>query len=287
MKSTAQPVAIVTGANSGIGRVTARELALRGYHVFLACRSEERTQPVLEEIRRLSGGKARAEFIPLDLGSLESVRACADAFLQRELPLQLLIANAGIAGMKGLTESGFELSFGTCHVGHFLLTKLLLERMKASAPARIVVVASRAHRDVRGIDFEAVRRPTHGPTGLKAYGVAKLANVLFAKELSRRLEGTGVTTYALHPGVVATNVWRAVPWPFDRLIKAFMVSEEEGAATTLYCATDPAVGNQSGLYYVKCKPAQTSKTGNDSALAEELWQKSEVWTSGTGGLRPA
>ncbi len=276
-QKTSAKVAIVTGANSGIGHVTARELALQGYHVFLACRSEERTQPVLDEIRRLSDGKAKAEFLPLDLGSLDSVRACADTFLRRDLPLHLLVANAGLAGTKGLSESGFELTFGVCHIGHFLLTNLLLERMKQSAPARIVVVSSRAHTRVRGIDFEALRRPTQGPTGIKAYGVAKLANVLFAKELARRLEGTGVTTYSLHPGVVATNVWREIPWPFDKLAKRFMTSEEEGAATTLYCATDPSVANESGLYYEGCKAIEPSAKAKDPELAKELWRRSEAW----------
>ncbi len=273
-------VALVTGANSGIGRVTAIELAKQGYHVFLACRSEEKTRPVVDEIHK-SGGMA--EFLPLDLGSLDSVRACADTFLQRNLPLHLLVANAGMAGTKGMTESGFELSFGTCHVGHFLLTNLLVERLQQSAPARVVVVASKAHRHVGGIDFDAVRQRTRGVGGLKAYSVAKLANVLFAKELAHRLKGTGVTTYALHPGVVATNVWRSVPWPFDRIAKAFMVSEEDGAATTLYCATDPAVAAQSGLYYNDCKVEEPSAAAKNEALARELWEKSEQWT-GVGAI---
>ena len=279
---TPEKIALVTGANSGIGRVTARELARRGYHVVLAGRSEERTRPVLQEIREICGNQDSADFIPLDLGSLDSVRACAEAFLQRDLPLHLLVANAGLAGQRGLTESGFELSFGTCHVGHFLLTDLLLARIKESAPARIVVVSSKAHRHVSGIDFEAVGRPTPGVTGLKAYSVAKLANIIFAKELAHRLEGTGVTTYALHPGVVATNVWRSVPWPVGPLMKRFMTSEEEGAATSLYCATDPAVATESGLYYNNCQVEEPSPAAQDEALARELWKRSEAWVEKDG-----
>jgi NAD(P)-dependent dehydrogenase (short-subunit alcohol dehydrogenase family) len=126
-------VALVTGANSGIGRVTAVELALRGYHVFLACRDAGKTAEVLDEIAQRSGGKAKAEFIALDLGDLDSVRQCAQAFNARELPLHLLVNNAGLAGQKGFTKSGFELAFGVCHVGHFLLTRLLLDRLKASS----------------------------------------------------------------------------------------------------------------------------------------------------------
>lgn len=270
-------VALVTGANTGIGRITARELALQGAHVFLACRSRERTQPVLDEIAQLSGGKARAEFIALDLGDLASVRQCADTFLRRDLPLHLLICNAGLAGARGMTASGFELAFGTCHVGHFLLTQLLLERITASAPARIVVVASKAHRQVKSFDFDTVRDSTRSRTGLPEYGRAKLANILFAKALAKRLQGTGVTVYALHPGVVATDVWRSVPWPLDRLMKLFMLSSEEGAATTLHCATSPAVANDTGLYYDDCRVTRPTALAEDATLAERLWQESERW----------
>lgn len=270
-------VALVTGANTGIGRVTARQLALQGAHVFLACRSRERTQPVLDEIAQLSSGKAKAEFIALDLGDLASVRQCADTFLRRDLPLHLLICNAGLAGARGMTASGFELAFGTCHVGHFLLTQLLLERITASAPARIVIVASKAHRQVKHFDFDTVRDSTRSRTGLPEYGRAKLANILFAKALAKRLQGTGVTVYALHPGVVATDVWRSVPWPLDRLMKLFMLSSEEGAATTLHCATSPAVANDSGLYYDACRVTRPTALAEDAALAERLWQESERW----------
>jgi NAD(P)-dependent dehydrogenase (short-subunit alcohol dehydrogenase family) len=270
-------VALITGANSGIGRITARELALKGYHVFLACRSRERTQPVLDEIAGFSGGKARVEFLPLDLGDLDSVRQCADTFLARDLPLHLLICNAGLAGSKGLTKSGFELTFGTCHVGHFLLTQLLLECIRTSAPARIVVVASKAHRLAKIFDFASLRKTTSSAGGLKEYGTAKLANILFTTELARRLEGTGVTTYALHPGVVATDVWRSVPWPLDWFIKRFMITEEEGAATSLYCATEPSLATQSGLYYTDCAVADTTALAKDTALAARLWKESEQW----------
>jgi len=272
-------VALVTGANSGIGRVAARELALRGYHVFLACRDRARTQPVLEDIQAASGGTAQAEYLPLDLGNLDSVRRCAALFVERKLPLHLLIANAGLAGQRGQTESGFELTFGVCHVGHFLLVQLLLERLVQSQPARLVVVASKAHRRTNTIDFAAVRQPTQSLSGLKEYAVAKLANVLFAAELARRLHGTEVHSYALHPGVVATDVWRAVPWPLGAIIKPFMLSEQEGAKTTLYCATDPALAGESGGYYINCKRAAASAAAQDAALARSLWEHSERWTT--------
>lgn len=274
-------VALVTGANSGIGQVTARQLALQGYHVFLACRSRQKTEPVLQEIRSLSHGQARAEFIELDLGNLDSVRRCAEVFLARDLPLHLLVANAGLAGQKGMTESGFELTFGVCHVGHFLLTQLLTSRLKESKPARIVIVASKAHRHAKGIDFDAVLKPTQSLGGIKEYAVAKLANVLFAKELGRRLYGAGVTVYAVHPGVVFTNVWRSLPKPLVKLMSRFMIDAQDGAATTLYCATRPQLAGDTGLYYDNCKVVVSSPAAQNIDLARRLWEKSEGWVSDT------
>ncbi len=273
-------MALVTGANSGIGRVTAVELALRGFHVFLACRSADMAGEVLREIAQRSADTAQAEYLALDLGDLDSVRHCAQAFTDRKLPLHLLINNAGLAGQKGLTKSGFGLAFGVCHVGHFLLTRLLVDRLKEAAPSRVVVGASRAHRHARGIDFAAVREPSRSRGGLMDYSVAKLANILFSAELARRMAGTGVSSYALHPGVVATNVWRSLPWPLDRLVKPFLISSEEGAKTTLYCATSDAVARQSGLYYVNSAVAKTSPVAADADLALALWTASERWTQG-------
>ena len=272
-------VALVTGANAGIGRTTAIELARRGARVFLAGRTEAKMGPVVEEIARATPA-ARPEFLPLDLGDLASVRRCAEDFLRRDLPLGLLVNNAGVAGVRGLTKSGFELAFGTNHVGHFLLTNLLLERLRKSAPARVVTVASRAHyRARRGIDFDAVRRPTRSITALAEYGVSKLANVLFSAELARRLEGSGVTTYSLHPGVVASEIWKRVPPPFRGLMKLFMISPEEGAKTTLYCAASAEAAAESGLYYDLCRPKRPSRLARDAALAGELWRRSEAWTA--------
>ncbi len=269
-------VALVTGANTGIGLVTARELARRGAQVFIACRSPDKGQAAADAIRGASGS-AQVEPLPLDLGDFDSVRRCAATFLARNLPLHLLINNAGLAGARGLTASGFELAFGTNHMGHFLLTQLLLDRIKASAPARIVTVSSRAHKRVPGIDFAVLREPTKSATGLPEYGVSKLANLLFSAELGRRLAGTGVNTYALHPGVVATDVWREVPWLLRPLLKLWMISAEDGAQTTLHCATSDAVAGETGLYYDQCQPIAPSRAGRDGALAAELWQRSEDW----------
>jgi retinol dehydrogenase-12 len=271
-------VALVTGANTGIGKVTARELALRGAHVFLACRSRERTEPVLAEIRAVAP-RAQVEALALDLGDFASVRACAAEFLGRGLPLHLLINNAGMAPRRGdMSASGFELGFGVNHLGHFLLTALLLERLRQSAPARIVTVASEAHRGVRGIDWDALRKPTASATGFAEYSRSKLANVLFSAELGRRLAGSGVTTYALHPGVVASDIWRGLPAPLRALIKLFMITPERGAQTTLDCATSAEAGRETGLYYERSKIKAPSAVAQDAALAHELWQRSEQWS---------
>lgn len=272
-------VCMVTGANTGIGRVTAVELARAGARVVLAGRSAERTEPVVEEIRR-THGEDRAWFLPLDLGSFASVRRAAEAFQAREAKLHVLVANAGLAGHRGVTEDGFELHFGTNHLGHFLLVELLRARLLASAPARVVIVASRGHRKAKRLDLDAQRGPTRTLTGFPEYCVSKLANVLHARELGRRLQGTGVTTYSLHPGVVASDVWRRVPWPFRSLIKLRMISNEAGARTQLHCATAPELANETGLYYGECTAVAPAPLARDDALALELWNRSAAWTAG-------
>lgn len=204
------------------------------------------------------------------------MRACAKEFLATGDPLHILINNAGLAGQRGQTKSGFELAFGTNHLGHFLLTDLLLERLRESAPARVVTVSSMSHYDADGIDFDAVCRPTKSMTGLPEYSVSKLANLLFTEELARRLEGTGVTTYALHPGVIASDVWRGVPWPFRSVMKLFMKSVQDGAKTTLYCATSPEVADESGHYYDKSRRKEPSAVATPE-LAAVLWKRSVEW----------
>lgn len=269
---------IVTGANTGIGKVTAKELARAGARVILACRSEAKTQPVLDEIRR-EVANAKVEFIHLDLGDLTSVRQCAEALLARGEPIHGLINNAGLAGKRGVTKDGFELTWGTNHLGHYLFTRLLLDRIKQAGQARIVNVSSKSHYAAKGIDWAAMREPTQSPTGLREYEVSKLANVLFTKELARRLEGTGVTTYAVHPGVVATDVWRQVPAPVRFLIKLFMISPEKGAEASLRCATDPALTSVTGRYYdVGGKEREPNPVANDVELQKLLWTKSAEWT---------
>jgi retinol dehydrogenase-12 len=278
MSDLAGKTFVITGANTGIGKITARELARRGAHVILACRSAEKTQPVIDEIKRETGND-KVEFVALDLGDLASVRRCADELLARNIPIHGLINNAGLAGSRGTTKDGFELTFGTNHLGHYLLTRLLLERIKQSGHARIVNVASASHYQAKRIDWDALRAKTKSRTGLPEYAVSKLSNVLFTKELARRLEGSGVTTYALHPGVVATDVWRRVPSPVRWVMKKFMVTPEEGAQTSIRCATAPELANETGRYYDRDgKERKPNKLANDEALAQQLWAKSAEWT---------
>jgi retinol dehydrogenase-12 len=264
---------LVTGANTGIGRATALELARRGGRVVMACRSVAKTRPVIEEIIAKTGNGA-VEYLPLDLADLTSVRRAAADVLARDEPIHVLINNAGVAGQRGATAQGFELAFGINHLGHFLFTNLLLDRIKASGPGRIVNVSSDSHYGAKGIDYEAVRQPTKSVTGLPEYGVSKLANVLHAQELARRLDGSGVTTSSLHPGVIASDVWRRVPQPFRALMKLFMKSPEEGAETTLYCATDPALANVSGRFYTQRKEKEPNPVATPD-MAAELWTRSE------------
>lgn len=278
MSDLANKTFIVTGANTGIGKITALELARRGAHVILACRSKDKTEPVIEEIQRETGNK-QVEFVELDLGDLASVRRCAEALLARNIPIHGLVNNAGLGGQRGMTKDGFEIQFGTNHLGHYLFTRLLLDRIKQSGTARIVNVASQSHYQAKRIDWDALREKTKSTTGMREYAVSKLSNVLFTKELARRLEGTGVTTYALHPGVVATDVWRRLPRPVAWVAKKFMVTPEQGAQTTLRCATAPELASETGHYYDKDgKEKRPSRLADDAELAKQLWSKSAEWT---------
>ena len=265
----------VTGANTGIGRDTAVALARRGGRVIIASRSRDRTTPVLDEISS-AGGDAR--FVPCDLADLESVRSAADEIIALDEPLHVLINNAGVAGQRGETAQGFELAFGINHLGHFLLTNRLLELLRASGPARVVCVSSDSHYAPDGIDFDAVQRPTKSLTGMPEYGVSKLANVCFAQELARREDPAVVTSYSLHPGVIASDIWRRVPWPVRPIMTRFMKSTEEGAQTTLYCATDAALAGESGHFYSDCARKEPSGAATPE-LGAELWARSEAWVS--------
>ena len=268
---------VVTGANAGIGKATALALARRGGTVLLAARSASKTAPVVDEIVRTTGNTA-VEHLPLDLADLESVRAAAALIEARGEPLDVLVNNAGVAGQRGETAQGFELAFGINHLGHFLLTTLLLDLLCRSAPARVVNVSSDSHYSPKRIDFDALRQSTPSFTGMPEYGVSKLCNVLFTQELARRVPADEVAAYALHPGVIASEIWRRVPWPVRPVMKRFMKSPEEGAETTIYCATAPELAGVSGRFYAECREKDPSPAATPE-LGAELWRRSEAWVA--------
>lgn len=271
MRDMTGKIVAITGANIGIGRAVAEQLAARGASLRLLCRSLDKAAPVVKALELQTDVVA----IPCDLGSLASVRDAAAAILARDEALHVLVNNAGVGGQKGQTTDGFELHFGVNHLGHFLLTKLLLDRLKASAPARIVHVASGSHYKARGIDWSAVQQTTASVSGFPEYTVSKLANVLFNAELARRLEGSGVTSYAVNPGRIATNIWQRVPWPIRPLMKMTMWSSERGAYSATRAATDLEGSGHYFDKYAAKKPA--SLPARDLALATELWSRSEQW----------
>ena len=266
---------LVTGANSGLGRAMVEALAARGGNVVLAGRSEERTKPVLDAIRARHPA-VNARFGLVDLSDLGSVQRAAESFLATDRPLDVLVNNAGIAGTHALSADGFDLTYATNHIGPFLLTNLLLPALQRAPQGRIVNVSSVAHLQVKRIDWSVLeRRATPKRSRYADYAVTKLMNVLHAKELARRLTGTRVTTYALHPGGVASNIWRSVPQPLQWLIKLFLDSNEEGARTQLYCATAPQLAAATGRYYDKSREARCNPLADDEALGRELWVRTE------------
>jgi retinol dehydrogenase 12 len=261
---------LVTGGNTGIGLAIAKDLVARGGRVYIACRSAAKGKAAAAAI----GGDSVFPLL-LDLADLDSVRACAASFLALDEPLHVLINNAGLAGRQGLTEQGFELLFGVNHLGHFALTMALLGRLQAADTPRIVNVSSDAQYAARGIDWTELRRRGHGIGAMHQYAVSKLCNVLFTQELARR--EPGIASYAVHPGMVASDIWRRVPWPVRPLIKTRMLSVDDGAKTPLYCATSPEVAGESGLFYDKCAHREPSRAATPE-LAAELWRRSEEWT---------
>ncbi|CAN9499290.1 unnamed protein product [Ophioblennius macclurei] len=270
---------LITGGNTGIGKETAVDLARRGARVILACRDMDRATKAAEDVKKRSGND-NVVVKMLDLASLQSVRDMAKDILASEERLDILINNAGVMSCpQWKTEEGFEMQFGVNHLGHFLLTNCLLDLLKKSAPSRIVNVSSLAHE--RGqIDFDDINQEKdYKPR--KSYSQSKLANVLFTRELAKKLQGTGVTTYSLHPGVIRTELgrhfWPTIPlWrrvvftPLVYLIK----TPTEGAQTTIYCAVEESLKDESGLYYSDCAPKTAAPQALDDEAAKKLWDLS-------------
>jgi NAD(P)-dependent dehydrogenase (short-subunit alcohol dehydrogenase family) len=271
---------VVTGGNSGVGRATATALAARGARTVITARSRSRGEEALADIRRTSGSD-QVDLVVFDLADLSSVRAGAAALLERLDRIHVLVNNAGLVLTRRTeTVDGYESTFAINHLGPFLLTRLLTDRLIASAPARVVNVASTAHRSARhGMGFEDLQ--THdGYRGMQVYGRSKLANILFTRELARRLDGTGVTANSLHPGTVATGYARDGDasgfLAFGvKVIKPFILTPEKGARTSVYLASSPAVADVTGEYFVKCRARTPSPAALDDAAAERLWTVSE------------
>lgn len=277
--SEPRPTSLVTGANTGIGLVTATELARQGHRVILACRSPEKARPAIDAIVADTGNDA-VELLELDLADLRSAGRAAATLVERGDPLHVLVANAGVAGQRGQTVQGFELAFGINHLGHFRFVTELLPLLRASAPSRIVIVSSDSHYQAKGIDFDDLRRSTAHVTGLPEYAVSKLANVLFAQELARRLPEE-VFVGALHPGVIASDVWRQIPWPVRPLMKRFMKSTTEGAQTSLLLATSDDVLAHRGSFWSEGALKEPNEVATPE-LAAELWARSEEWVATYG-----
>jgi retinol dehydrogenase-12 len=268
---------LITGANAGIGYATAMALAARGARLHLTSRSKAKGEEAVAAIAAETGND-QLNLLSLDLTSLASVRKCAQDFLALDEPLHVLINNAGVAGRRGLTRDGFELQFGVNHLGHFALTQALLPRLWESGQTRVVTVASDAHFQAKGIDFDVLRMKTKSIIGMREYSVSKLCNVLFTQELARRLASTHTTAYSLHPGVVASQLWGRVPPPFRQIMTRRMLTTEQGAQTSLYCATSPEVVRESGNYYEDCRRKDPSRVATPE-LATQLWSYSEKWAS--------
>jgi retinol dehydrogenase-12 len=272
-------VCIVTGATSGIGFVTAQALAHQGATVLVVGRNPERSAATVSHIQQETGNSA-VEAMVADLSAQAQVRQLASEVQRRFSQVDLLINNAGaLFAQRQLSQEGIEMTFALNHLAYFLLTNLLLERLKASASARIINVSSEAHRGAQ-LDF-AYLQGQHRYRGWRAYTRSKLANILFTYELARRLEGTAAVTNALHPGFVATNFGRnnrgitAVLW---RILQLAAISPEQGAETIVYVASSAEVQDATGRYFVKKEAVRSSEASYDRAAAERLWQVSAELT---------
>ncbi len=267
--TTSLPVAFVTGANTGIGFEAARSLAKRGYHVVLGCRDKARGEEALAKVQIVGS----AELLLIDLSSFASIRAAADELKRRHPKLKVLLNNAGlVTRQRELTPDGLERTLGVNHFGHFLLTQLLLPALQAGAPSRVVNVSSEAHRGAKWDWSDPMMERGWGT--LRAYSNSKLANVWFTRELSRRLPA-GVTATAVHPGAIATDIWRSAPKIARWFLNFVLPNAEKGSRPLVRLAADADVEGRTGLYFDKLKERRPSKDGQDDAQAKRLWELSE------------
>lgn len=265
---------VITGANTGIGFEAARVFASRGAQVIIGCRSKQRGEEAVTKLKGLVPDGS-IEFSELDLNSFASIHRFATAFNARNIPLRLLLNNAGIMMLPkfSVTEQGVEQQFGVNHLGHFFLTSLLLPQLRAGAPSRVVNVSSIGHKFAsQPVTFPP---PEKGYGGSNNYAISKLCNILFARELNTREEKNGVHSYSLHPGAIATELGRnsTMASIFYGVARPFLKSIEQGAATTVYCALDSRANP--GGYHADCAPAACSQLAQDATLQAALWKTSE------------
>ncbi|HUY64763.1 MAG TPA: SDR family oxidoreductase [Acidimicrobiales bacterium] len=273
-------VVVVTGGNSGIGKETAAALAAMGATTVLACRHPGRAQAAAEEIRARAPD-AVVETVSLDLADLASVRRCAEEILARWDRLDVLVNNAGgIWSTRQVTAQGYEQTFAVNHLGHFYLTNLLAERLRASSPSRVVNLSSVGHHFAAfGMRFDDLQ--TEGAyVALEAYSRSKLANLLFTGELAHRWSGTGVTANAAHPGPVRSGFGmdgdlRGIVGLGNKVVRLFEIPASAGARTSIYLASSPELAGRSGGYYVRCRPGHMSRHARSQKAAATLWQVSE------------
>jgi NAD(P)-dependent dehydrogenase (short-subunit alcohol dehydrogenase family) len=280
-------VVVVTGSNIGIGKETAVGVAAEGATTVLACRNQEKADAAVQEITRRTGNDD-VQVVALDLADLASVGAAAAEILSRWDRLDVLINNAGgIWTERHETAQGFEQTFGVNHLGHFYLTELLLHRITASAPSRIINLTSVGHHAAwRGMRFDDLQSEKRYAT-MDAYGRSKLANILFTRELAARVAGTGVTVNAVHPGPVRSGFGMdgdmgGLMGLGNRLIRPFEISPSAGARTSVYLATSPEVEGVTGRYWVRRRPGHMSRQARSNAQAQRLWSESERLLSSVG-----
>ena len=268
---------LITGANQGIGKATAIALAEQGAHVVILSRNPEKGRAALADVQAASRGGAKPELLVADLASLAEVRRAAAEFRASHKRLDVLVNNAGLfVPERHVTVDGLEETFAVNHLAPFVLTNELLDLLKASGPSRIVNVSSEAHRHA-SMQWDDLQFASRRYKGFRAYGQSKLANILFTYELARRLEGTGVTANALHPGVVGSGFGQTYPGALSFLVKVakpFLLTNEQGARTSVHVASSPEVEGVTGKYFAKCHPVRSNAVSYDEASQRKLWSLS-------------
>ncbi len=272
----ASRICVITGANSGIGKITAQELARKGFDIVMLSRNLDKARPVQQEIQSANPTQ-KIDLIPCDVASIASVRAAAKQVQDNYDHIDVLINNAGLyIAKEQYSPDGYELTFATNHLGAFLLTNLLLDLLRKGEDARVVTVSSEAHRLAGTFRLNELAKPSsYG--AMKAYGKSKLCNILFAKELADRLMDDGITSNSLHPGTVSTNFGANSGAIFDvvlGLARPFLKTPEQGAATSIYLASSPQVNHVTGLYFDDSKPKKPSKDAQNNFYAKHLWDMS-------------